>query len=349
MPVALSAVSVAKRYRGATGLALNGIDLAIPAESITALIGPNGAGKSTLMKAWVGFERPSQGRVGVMGADPWRRGSRTLDLIGYVPQTSALYRDLTIDDHIALVKSLRKAFDPRRAREILGQLSVPGSSRAGRLSGGQQAQVGLALALATNAPVLILDEPLAALDPLSRREFLQVLSEEVRASGRTALMSSHVVPDVAESCDSVIILGAGRILDTGRIDDVVGRYGVVAGRSPGAIGSFMASGGGESSLVQIEHAGSSRASLEETVLGLLASSRRGDPVGRGSASGLPIPESGQSRGVAAGPRGNLPRLFAELSEVGEAEVLRRHPDLTREALSDCYAAAAAALAAESPR
>ncbi len=129
-----------------------------------------------------------------------------------MPQAPSLYRELTVDEHVAMAKTLGPGFDPAVARRRLDDLDIPLTSRADELSGGQQAQVGLALALGVQAPVLLLDEPLASLDPLARREFLHVLVDAVRADGATALLSSHVITDIEQACDRLLVLGAGRTL-----------------------------------------------------------------------------------------------------------------------------------------
>ena len=175
----LEARGLAKRYRRGVW-ALTGIDLDIPAGGITALVGPNAAGKSTLIKTWVGFERPTRGSVAVMGVDPWRDRSGALAHLGYVPQSPALYDGLSVDDHLDLAVQLRPGFDRASARKRLDDLGIPAGRGAGTLSGGQQAQVALALALGTRARILLLDEPLASLDPLARREFLHVVTDAVR-------------------------------------------------------------------------------------------------------------------------------------------------------------------------
>ena len=192
--------------------ALRDLDLAVEEGSITALVGPNGSGKSTLLKAWVGFERPTAGRLRIHGVDPVRQRGRAIALTGYVPQrrrSTASCRSATISRSPRRIATASIATWPRR---YLDDLSIPIDSRADELSGGQQAQVGLALALGTRAPVLLLDEPLASLDPLARREFLRVLVEAVRESGATALLSSHVITDIEQACDHLIVLGGGRSL-----------------------------------------------------------------------------------------------------------------------------------------
>ena len=266
----LEAREVTKRYRrGVT--ALSGIDLELPAGGITALVGPNAAGKSTLIKTWVGFEKPTRGTVQVMGTDPWRHRSEALAHIGYIPQSPALYDGLSVDDHLDLAVQLRPSFDRAYAEQRLGQLDIPVGRGARSLSGGQQAQVALALALGTRAPILLLDEPLAALDPLARREFLHVLTDAVRADGATALLSSHIVTDVEQACDRLIVLGVGHVLLHDTVAAAMAAHSVTTTERTDAIGSFAAADGSRIYLVRGD--GDLPATLEEIVLGYLASGR----------------------------------------------------------------------------
>ena len=272
-----------KRYRRRQW-ALRDVDVSVPAGSITALVGPNGAGKSTLIKAGIGFERPTAGRVFVDGVDPWKDRSRAIRRVGYVPQSPSLYRELTVDDHVRLAATLRRGFDVDLARRRLDQLAIPLTSRADELSGGQQAQVGLALALGTRAPVLLLDEPLASLDPLARREFLHVLVDAVRADGSTALLSSHVITDIEQACDRLLVLGGGRKLLDLSIADSIAAHRIVETRMPTdeVVGTFMDVGGGLVSLVRTTPGSAPRgrpATLEEVVLGHLAAGRAPHLVG----------------------------------------------------------------------
>ena len=266
----LEARELTKRYQRGV-LALAGIDLALPAGGITALVGPNAAGKSTLIKTWVGFEKPTRGSVRVMGADPWRDRSKALARVGYIPQSPALYDGLSVDDHLDLAVQLRPGFDRAYAEQRLGQLDIPVGRGARSLSGGQQAQVALALALGTRAPILLLDEPLASLDPLARREFLQVLTDAVRADGATALLSSHIVTDVEQACDRLIVLGVGRVLLHSTVAAVLAEHAVAVTERSDAIGSFAASDG--SRIFVVRGYGDRPATLEEVVLGYLASGR----------------------------------------------------------------------------
>ncbi len=288
---ALSAVGLAKRYRSIE--ALRDVDLAIPPGSVTALVGPNGAGKSTLIKAWVGFERPTAGRVAVEGIDPWRHRPAAIARLGYVPQAASLYRDLTVDDHLALAATLRRGFDRAGAAHRLDQLDIPLRARAGELSGGQQAQVGLALALGTHAPVLLLDEPLASLDPLARREFLAVLLDAVRTTGATALLSSHIVTDIEQACDRLIVLGGGRLrlheaIATARAEHRIGPPGPPPAGTRG-IAIFPAEDGTPRQLLRLEPGapgvadGLEPSSLEEVVMGYLAAGRPGTGADRWAA------------------------------------------------------------------
>jgi ABC-2 type transport system ATP-binding protein len=275
----LTTHGLAKRY-GRRTWALSGIDLALPQGGITALVGPNAAGKSTLIKTWVGFERPTRGSVTVAGIDPWRDRSAALAHIGYVPQSPALYDALSVDDHLELAVQLRPGFDRAYARQRLDELGIPGDQGARSLSGGQQAQVALALALGTRAEILLLDEPLASLDPLARREFLHVLTDSVRAQGATALLSSHIVTDVEQACDRLIVLGVGRVLLHETVAAALASHAIATnGAAPDgqAVATFAGPAGERLTLVRgpgvTDAEGQRPATLEEVVLGYLASGR----------------------------------------------------------------------------
>ena len=275
-PVMLRAVGLQKRFQRGT-LALDTLDLEIRAGTTTALVGPNGAGKSTLIKAWVGFERPTRGGVEVAGIDPWRHRAAALERVGYVAQTPALYREFTVADHLALAATLRPAFDRSLAQRRLDELAIPLGSLAERLSGGQRAQVSLALALGTHAEVLLLDEPLASLDPLARREFLHIVRDSVRTDGSTVLLSSHVITDIEQACDHLIVLGNGRKLLDASIAAAVADHTVVESWEslPGeTVGRFLGPSGDPLALLRGAAGPMTRpATLEEVVLGYLVSGR----------------------------------------------------------------------------
>ncbi len=287
MTAVLETTRLGKRY-GRRRWALRDLDLAVEEGSITALVGPNGSGKSTLLKAWIGFERPTTGRLRICGIDPVRHRAAAISLTGYVPQAPSLYRELSVDDHLAFAVSHRPGFDRGLARRYLDDLSIPLDSRADQLSGGQQAQVGLALALGTRAPVLLLDEPLASLDPLARREFLHVLVDAVRAAGSTALLSSHVITDIEQACDSLIVLGGGRSLLAVSIREAIDGHRVVGADEPrpigaAAVGSFPSATGERLTLIAEaagRGAGGRPATLEEVVIGHLAAGRVSPPPTR---------------------------------------------------------------------
>jgi len=278
---ALTADHLSKRYRGGGPLALDGVTMTVPTGSITAVVGPNGAGKSTLIRTWMGFERPTAGRVTVTGIDPWRHRPEAVARIGYVPQAASLYRDLTVADHLAMAVTLRHGFERSVAVERLRSLGIGPSRRASELSGGQQAQLGLAIALATRAPVLLLDEPLASLDPLARREFLSVLVAAVRADGHTAFLSSHIVTDVEEACERLVVLSAGHVLLDADVAEARAAHRVVPVAAPSAapptpwdVAGFT--GPGDTRLVLSRTSDPTvgrAASLEEIVLGYLSSGR----------------------------------------------------------------------------
>jgi ABC-2 type transport system ATP-binding protein len=274
MTAAVEAQGLGKRFRRRIW-ALRDVDLAVPEGSITALVGPNGAGKSTLIKA--GIERPTTGRLLVSGVDPQRDRAGAIGRVGYVPQAASLYRELTVDQHVRLARTLRPGFDASVARLRLGQLDIPLDSRADELSGGQQAQVGLALALGTRAPVLLLDEPLASLDPLARREFLHVLVDAVRSEGHTALLSSHVITDIEQACDRLLVLGGGRKLLDLSIAQALAEHRVVdmsvTPLTSGIVGVFPGPTDERLALVKSAAAVGRAATLEELVLGHLAAGR----------------------------------------------------------------------------
>jgi ABC-2 type transport system ATP-binding protein len=282
-PPALQTFELSKTYGRPLGRrveALRKVDLSIPAGSITALVGPNGAGKSTLIRGFVGFERPTGGRMTVMGEDPWRNRGQAIRHAGYVPQNASLYRSLTVDHHLDMAASLRPHFDRVIARRRLDDLGIPLDRRADELSGGQQAQVGLALALGTRAEVLLLDEPLAALDPLARREFLGILVGAVRAEGSTALLSSHVITDIEAACDRLIVLGDGLVLLHDSLAAAIAGHRIAGPDEhlDGELVSVFPGPAGETLGLWRAREGGRPATLDEVVLGYLASGRRPRPT-----------------------------------------------------------------------
>lgn len=280
----LETIGLTKRYRRSGPYALQDVDLAVPRGTITALVGPNGAGKSTLIRTWMGYERPTRGSVRVGGIDPQADRIGALRQLGYVSQSTALYRGLTVADHLVLAADLRDGFDTQAAQARLEQLAIPLDQRAGSLSGGQGAQVALCLALGTGAPVLLLDEPLAALDPLARHDFLNLALSTVRERGATVLLSSHIVSDVEAICDRLVVVGQGRVTLQAPIADALAAHRLVPdGSAPPdtLVARFAKPGGQPSALIRSTDPALPAPSLEELVMGYLAAARPGGGLSAG--------------------------------------------------------------------
>jgi ABC-2 type transport system ATP-binding protein len=268
-----------RRYRRTRPWAVREASFTVPDGSITALVGANGAGKSTLIRACVGFERPDEGRILVYGLDPSHDRTQVVNSIGYVPQSAALYQSLTIADHLDMGTAARRSFDRPYALSRVSGAGLTERRRISELSGGEQAQVALSLALGTRAPLLLLDEPLASLDPLARRDFLTALVNDVRGRGATAVLSSHIVTDVEDACDWLVVLAAGRLVLHTAIAAGKTEYVTVSATDLGAqpaIGTFAGPGGALLALVHGSPMGRP-ASLEEIVLGHLAAARTRRP------------------------------------------------------------------------
>lgn len=274
---ALEAIDVSKRYRRRGPWALEGLSFAIAPGTMMALVGPNGAGKTTLIRSFIGFERPTVGVLRVCGRDVRSDRRGVIDTVGYVSQSSALYRGLTVGAHLDLAQTLRGSFDTRLASARLARFHIGLERKVSELSGGQRAQVMLSLALGTRAPVLLLDEPLASLDPLARHDFLSTLVEDVRERGATVLMSSHIVSDIESACDSIIVLADGALVlhDTTAHAVSFHRIRPGPGRAGSGVVATFARPGGE--LVTLERSTDRTlrtATLEELVMGYLATGRR---------------------------------------------------------------------------
>jgi ABC-2 type transport system ATP-binding protein len=218
-PTAVATSGLTKRYRRAT--ALDHCSVTVPEGSICALVGPNGAGKTTLLRLLCGLAEPTAGSAAVLGATP-RQDPRFLAGVGFLAQEMPLYRRMTAEDHIGIGAHLNTRWDGGSVRTRLRALSIPLDRAVGTLSGGQRAQVALALVLAKQPRLLLLDEPVAALDPLARRHFLAALTEAAAAAegSLTVVLSSHLVADIERVCDHLILLAAARVQlcgDTGEI------------------------------------------------------------------------------------------------------------------------------------
>lgn len=273
---ALETRALTKRYRRGRTPALENVTLTVPRGAFVALVGPNGAGKSTLIRTFLGFERPTGGSAHVQGIDVRLDTPRALGQLGYVGQEPGIYRVLTARDQIALAAELRPGFDVEGALRRLADAGVPDDRPAGQLSGGQQAQLALALALGTQAPVLLLDEPLASLDPLARREFLGTVAEAV-AQGTTVLLSSHIVGDLDEVCDRLLVLAPARVQLDAEMAWARAHHRLVPLADAGGldiVGSFANRRGVHTALVRSEEIVADPPRLDDIVLGYLAAGRR---------------------------------------------------------------------------
>src|SRR5438552_1954852 len=219
--------ALGKRY-GSTW-ALRDCSLELPAGAVAALVGPNGAGKTTLLHLAIGLAAPSSGTVSVFGASPRAHPDEVLPRVGFVAQDHPLYRGFTLAEMLKLGAKLNPRWDDELARDRLERLDLPLARKVGTLSGGQQAQLALTLALAKRPELLLLDEPVAALDPLARREFLQSLMEAVADGGLTVLLSSHIVADLERVCDHLVILSRSEVQLAGPIDEIVRAHRVLTG------------------------------------------------------------------------------------------------------------------------
>ena len=226
MTNAIEAVGLGKRY--GRKWALQDCTVDVPSGRIIGLVGANGAGKTTLIHLMVGLLRPSAGVVSVLGRLPGD-GPGHLARVGFLAQDAPLYGTLSVGDHLRLGRRLNPGWDDSAARSRIEGLGLDLGQRAGHLSGGERAQVALTLALAKRPDVLLLDEPVAGLDPLARREFLSDLMENVAAHQLTAMLSSHLVSDIERACDYLIVLAASRVLLTGDVHDLLATHRVLTG------------------------------------------------------------------------------------------------------------------------
>jgi ABC-2 type transport system ATP-binding protein len=222
----LVAEGLSKRYRRGGTLALDQCSFSIPSGSIFALVGPNGAGKSTLLHCATGLVQPTEGTITVLGGPA---GDPTLPRVGFVAQDAPLYPDFTTDELLTMGEKLNRQFDVAFARDRLLTVGVPRDRRVDKLSGGQRSQVALCLALAKRPELLLLDEPLASLDPLARREFLAALMDAVAETQMTILLSSHLITDLERVCDHLLVLTSGRVKVLGAIDILLGGHTLLVG------------------------------------------------------------------------------------------------------------------------
>ncbi|MBB2940331.1 ABC-2 type transport system ATP-binding protein [Actinoplanes lutulentus] len=218
MTSVIHAEGLGKRYGRHPALEDCSID--IPAGRVAGLVGPNGAGKSTLLGLTCGLIAPTSGSIEVLGKRP---GSQ-LPRVGFVAQDAPVYRTLSVADHLRLGARLNRSWDAQLAQNRIRKLGLDPDQKAGRLSGGQRAQLALTIAAAKRAELIILDEPVAALDPLARHTFLLDLSELVAEVDVSVVLSSHLLGDLEQVCDHLIVLVDGRVRLAGDVDDLLAAH-----------------------------------------------------------------------------------------------------------------------------
>ena len=226
MTAVLKAQGLGKRYR--RRWALSDCTLDIPAGQVAGLVGPNGAGKTTLLHLAIGLLQPTTGQIEVLGGRPPANPAQ-LARVGFVAQNTPTYSGLTVADHLRLGAHLNPGWDAAMASDRISRLGLDPRQRAGKLSGGQRAQLALTLALAKRPELLILDEPVASLDPLARREFLKGLLEAVVDQGISVVLSSHLVADLERICDYLIVLVGSRVQIAGQVDQLLATHHLLTG------------------------------------------------------------------------------------------------------------------------
>jgi ABC-2 type transport system ATP-binding protein len=222
---ALTTTGLGKRYR--RNWALKDCSLSVPAGRVVALVGPNGAGKTTLLHMVVGLLSPDEGNVTVLDGAVGIR--ETLPRIAFLAQDKPLYDGFSVADMLRFGARMNPRWDNELALARLAELGIPLDRKVGGLSGGQQAQVALTLAFVKRPELLVLDEPLANLDPLARHEIMRGLMAAVADGGMTVVLSSHVVSDLEDTCDWMVVLNHGRVQVSGDIDDLLAGHRLLTG------------------------------------------------------------------------------------------------------------------------
>jgi len=234
MSTVIEASGLGKAYRRTW--ALRDCTLAIPEGHVVGLVGPNGAGKTTLLGLATGQLTPTRGTISVLGARP-AASQAQLARVGFVAQETPVYARLRVADHLRLGAWLNPGWDGELAQRRIGQLGLDPRQRAGSLSGGQRAQLALTLALAKRPELLLLDEPVASLDPLARRDFLRGLMEAVAEHATSVVLSSHLIADLERVCDYLIVLVASEVRIAGEVSDLLAAHRRLSGprRDPGTL------------------------------------------------------------------------------------------------------------------
>jgi ABC-2 type transport system ATP-binding protein len=221
----LSTTGLGKRYR--RNWALKDCSVSVPAGRVVALVGPNGAGKTTLLHMIVGLLSPDEGNVTVLGQQAGTR--ETLPRVAFLAQDKPLYEGFTVADMLRFGARMNPRWDASLATERLASLEIPLERKVGKLSGGQRAQVALTVALAKRPNLLVLDEPLANLDPLARHEVMRGLMAAVADGELTVMLSSHVMSDLEDTCDWLVVLNHGRVQVSGDIEELLATHRLLTG------------------------------------------------------------------------------------------------------------------------
>ncbi|GAA3174407.1 ABC transporter ATP-binding protein [Streptomyces virens] len=218
---AIEADALGKRFGRRAAWALRDCSFRLPAGRVCAVVGPNGAGKSTLLALAAGLLGPTEGTVTVLGTDP----ATARPEVGFVDQDKPLYPQLTVAETLRMGADLNPGhWDERTAARVVADGDLDPNRRIRSLSGGQRTRVALALALGKRPALLLLDEPMADLDPLARRELMGVLMGQAAAHGTTIVMSSHVVAELEDTCDHLLLIGGGRVRLAGDTDDLLAAH-----------------------------------------------------------------------------------------------------------------------------
>lgn len=224
MSAVVEADGLGKRY--GRRWALRDCSLAIPEGKVVGLVGPYGAGKTTLLNLAVGLLAPTSGTINVLGGRPGGDPAQ-LARVGFVAQDTPTYARLSVANHLRMGAWLNPGWDSDLAERRVGELDP--RQRAGSLSGGQRAQLALTLAIAKRPELLLLDEPVASLDPLARREFLQRLMSIVAEHGVSVVLSSHLVADLERVCDYLVVLVASQVQVAGDVADLLASHHRLSG------------------------------------------------------------------------------------------------------------------------
>jgi ABC-2 type transport system ATP-binding protein len=224
--LAVETAGLGKRF--GSRWALRDCNLRLPEGRICGLVGANGAGKTTLLRMLAGLSRPSAGRAEILGREPSDTQAFVRD-VGYLAQEIPLYRRWTVADHLTFGARLNPGWDDDATRERLDRLRIPFGQQVDTLSGGQRTQVALALALGKKPRLLLLDEPVAALDPMARREFLATLTGAVADGNLTVILSSHLVTDLERVCDHVVVLSSAQLVVQGGLEEMLASHCLLTG------------------------------------------------------------------------------------------------------------------------